>query len=147
MQGTYSYNPACLGEYGKDRMRFELGDTMVGGGQDTCALCDEEYGALIPEGGMPGRQWKLAKLQCLESIMRRFAYEPDTVVGPLSLKLGDRAKLWKDMYDALKKELSAGAAAGDLILALSANPDTGQATRPYFYNGMMSHEETEGQDI
>ena len=79
--------------------------------------------------------------------MRRMAYEPDTKVGPLSLSFGDRAKLWKEMYDALKKELDSGAAAASSVAALVSNPDTGEMTRPYFWNGMMSHEEAEGQDI
>ena len=42
MSATYAYDPSKLAERGKDLMRFELGDTMVEGGQDTCALCDEE---------------------------------------------------------------------------------------------------------
>ena len=39
---AYNYDPAAVAEYGKDRMRFELGDTMVEGGPDTTALTDEE---------------------------------------------------------------------------------------------------------
>jgi len=144
---TYTYLPAKAGVYGKDRMRFELGDVMVEGGAETCALCDEEYAAIIPAKISTLRKWKKAKLKCLESIMRRFAYEPDTKVGPLDLKLGDRAELWKKMYDDLLDELSTTAASGDAILSLAVNPATGDITRPYFYNGMMSHEEAEGQDI
>ena len=45
--GKYTYEPALIGEYGKDRMRFELGDTMVQDGKLTCALCDEEYITLL----------------------------------------------------------------------------------------------------
>ena len=37
---AYNYDPAAVAEYGKDRMRFELGDTMVEGGPDTTALTD-----------------------------------------------------------------------------------------------------------
>lgn len=40
---TYVYDPSKIAENGKDRMRFELGDTMVEGAAETCALCDEEY--------------------------------------------------------------------------------------------------------
>ena len=39
---AYNYDPAAVAVYGKDRMRFELGDTMVEGGPDTTALTDEE---------------------------------------------------------------------------------------------------------
>ena len=105
MPGTYQYEPGNIAEYGKDRMRFELGDVMVEGKEKTCALCDEEYNAVLPEKIPTTRQWKKAKLRCLESIMRKFAFEPDTKVGPLSLSMGERAKLWKEMYEDLKKDL------------------------------------------
>lgn len=147
MPATYQYEPGNIGEYGKDRMRFELGDTMVAGKEQTCALCDEEYMAVIPSGISGERQWKRAKLSCLESIVHKFAYEPDTKVGPLSLSLGERAKLWKEMYDDLKKEVKAGNASAAAVLPLVDNPETGAVTPPYFYAGMMSHEETEGEDI
>ena len=147
MSKSYTYDPVNAGTYGKDRMRFELGDTMVEGGEDTCALCAEEYAAIIPDKVYTKRQWKKLKLRCLESIMHRFAYEPDTKVGPLQLSLTSRAKLWQDMYNALKDELSKSGASSASILLNANNPDTGAITRPYFYNGMMSHEEEEGEDI
>ena len=59
MAKTYTYDPAKINENGKDRMRFELGDIMVEGGADTCALTDEEYNAII--GHYPNK-WKKAKL-------------------------------------------------------------------------------------
>ena len=120
---------------------------MVEGKEKACALCDEEYNAVIPEKVPTARQWKKAKLRCLESIMRKFAFEPDTKVGPLSLSMGERAKLWKEMYEDLKKDLKASAASAEAILPLAENPETGRITPPYFYAGMMSHEETEGEDI
>lgn len=148
MSATYTYDPAAISDYGMDRMRFELGDVMVDGSEKTCALCDEEYRAVIPDGiDSDGIPWKEAKLRCLEAIMRKFAYEPDTKVGPLSLSLGERAKLWKEMHDELKRDLSVSAADVSAILPLSENPETGCITPPYFYAGMMSHEESEGMDI
>ena len=146
MAGTYTYDPGRLTAFGKDRMRFELGDTMVEGREETCALCDEEYTALLGDGVQGARKWKEVKLLCLESILRRFAFEPDTTVGPLSLKLGERARLWKDMHAALKKELDA-MVSPEMVLAQVAHPGTGETTPPYFWNGMMSHEELEGIDI
>lgn len=153
MAATYTYSPANLRDadgklvYGLDLMRFELGDTMVEGGQDTCALCDEEYLAMIPPKIPTERTWKNAKLKCLESIVHRMAFEPDTKDGPVTWYFGARAKLWKDMYEQLKKELASTAASAAPIQMLAQNPDTGAITPPYFYNGMMSHEEAEGQDI
>lgn len=62
-------------------------------------------------------------------------------------RMGERAKLWKEMYEDLKKDLKASAASAEAILPLAENPETGRITPPYFYAGMMSHEETEGEDI
>lgn len=101
---TYSYDSTKIGERGKDRMRFELGDTMVEGGEQTSALSDEEYEAILK--AYPGK-WKKAKLMLIEGIMRRFSYEVDTDVGPLSLSLRQRYEDWKAMYDQLKSEVSA----------------------------------------
>lgn len=38
---TYTYNPEKIGEPGVDRMRFEIGDTMVEGEQESkhCKPC------------------------------------------------------------------------------------------------------------
>lgn len=137
MAATYEYDPSKLSEYGKDRMRFELGDVMTDGKEATCALCDEEYDAIISE--YKKKSWKTAKLHCLESIFRRMAYEPDTTDGPVSLKFGDRAKLWQDMYNKLKDEV----AAEDIDpKAIDANlcPDI-RHRDPYFYLGMMSRKQ------
>ena len=103
-KGTYIYEPENVINPGKDRMRFELGDTMTEGGADTAALTDEEIQAAL---AVHPKSWKRAKLMLLESLCRRFAYEADTKTGPLSLSLGERAKRWKEDYQALKKEVSA----------------------------------------
>ncbi len=128
---VYSYNPSNLGENGVDLMRFELGDTMVEGKEKTCALCDEEYRAIISRN----KKWKKAKLACIESIFRRFSYEPDTTTGSLHYAFGNRAKLWQEEYKTLKKELSQeGISAGAVALQESSGKP------PYFYTGMMSME-------
>ena len=71
---TYTYNPEKIGEPGVDRMRFEIGDTMVEGEQETSALCNEEYEAIIAAR----KTWKRAKLAVLESIMRRYGRTVET---------------------------------------------------------------------
>ena len=78
--GTYSYNPADLKGNTMSRMRFELGDTMVQGAENTCAVTDEEINAAI---------------------------EMYPKTGPLSLSLHERAETWKEAYEALKKEVKA----------------------------------------
>ncbi|MGO5028967.1 hypothetical protein [Candidatus Agathobaculum pullicola] len=47
MASTYTYDPSMITLKGKDQMRFELGDTVIQGGNMTAALCDEEYEAII----------------------------------------------------------------------------------------------------
>lgn len=129
-KGTYTYDPTKIMEKGKDKMRFELGDTMVEGENMTSALTDEEIQAVIDS--YPGR-WKRAKLMCLESICRRFAYEPDTKTGPLEYDLGARAKLWRQDYEALKKEV------GDTDITVPMFGDNGNKKPPYFHTGMMEN--------
>lgn len=129
--GTYTYDPTRLTEMGKDRMRFELGDTMVEGGSETSALTDEEISAALE---CHSSRWKRAKLMLLESLCRRFAYEVDTRTGPLSLELQERAKLWRKDYDDLKKEVSAESA-----VIPGFGPDSAHKP-PYFYTGMQENE-------
>lgn len=130
VKGAYTYEPANIGVQGKDRMRFELGDTMVEGGADTSALADEEIQAAIDT--YP-KSWKRAKLMLLESLCRRFAYEVDTRTGPLHLYMQERAKLWRADYDRLKREVSAepcgipGTAVGK------------PGRPPYFFAGMQQN--------
>lgn len=132
-KGVYTYDTGKIKEFGKDRMRFELGDTMVEGLSDTTALTDEEILAAI--GSYP-KSWKRAKLMLLESLCRRFAYEVDTKTGPLWLYMQERAKLWRADYESLKKEVSAGPC---------SIPGTGNGAGsrpPYFYAGMQHNGRT-----
>ncbi len=130
-KGAYTYEPEKIKELGKDRMRFELGDTMVEGLSDTTALTDEEIQAAIE--AYP-KSWKRAKLMLLESICRRFAYEANTRTGPLTLELHDRAKLWREDYDKLKKEILAESGG----VPLFGGGCSGKL--PYFYTGMQQNE-------
>lgn len=127
MAKSYNYDPSKVKEPGVDRMRFELGDTMVEGGSETSALTDTEIEAVLE---MYPKRWKRAKLALLESICRRFAYEPDTKTGPLSFSFGDRAKLWREDYEKLKKEVALESC------AVPASMAGGSKKPPYFYTGM-----------
>lgn len=136
MSMSYSYEPNNLKEYGKDRMRFELGDTMVEGGSDTTALTDEEIQAALetyPDS------WKRAKLMLIESLFRRFSYEVTTKTGPLTLEMQGRANLWKEEYEKLKKEVKL-----ETISVPNDISATYKAERkpPYFYTGMQQNEGT-----
>ena len=130
-KGAYTYNPANVKEPGTDRMRFELGDVMVDGLSDTTALTDEEIQAAIDT--YP-KSWKRAKLMLLESLCRRFSYEVNTKTGPLTLELQERAKLWREDYEKLKKEVSAESCSIPQFRNASQNKP------PYFYTGMQRNE-------
>ena len=136
-KGVYTYEPGNVTEYGKDRMRFELGDTMVEGAPDTTALTDQEIQAAL--AAYP-KSWKRAKLMLLESLCRRFSYEVNTRTGPLTLELQERAKQWRKDYDALKKE----AAAEACHVPMDAAGGRGQKP-PYFHTGMQRNERTGGR--
>lgn len=130
MAGTYTYDPGMVSEFGKDRMRFELGDTMTEGGADTTALSDEEITAALES--YPGK-WKRSKLMLLETLYRRFSYEVDTKTGPLAFSsMTERAKLWKEEYLSLKKEIKAAS------ISIPKSQDAN--TPPYFYKGMMRND-------
>lgn len=133
MAGSYNYDPAKVTEFGIDRMRFELGDTMVEGNSETSALTDQEIQAALDS--YPN-SWKRAKLFLLESLYRRFSYEVDAKTGPLWLYFQERAKTWKKDYEDLKKE----------IAIESACPPRGAngygKKPPYFYAGMQENERT-----
>ncbi len=128
---SYTYEPENIKNFTKDRMRFELGDTMVEGLSDTTALTDEEIQAAIDS--YP-KSWKRAKLMLLESLCRRFAYEVDTKTGALWLYMQERAKLWRADYDQLKKEV--------LVESCSVPQSSGGRYKkpPYFYSGMQQNE-------
>lgn len=128
MKKTYSYDPVKIGSPGVDRMRFEIGDTMVEGEQETCALSDEEYKAIIEAE----KTWKRAKLAVLESIMHRFGMEVNTTVGPLKLEMQARAEFWRKQYEKLKEEC----AAGTVPTAGKVSPESGKDGGHYFYGGM-----------
>ena len=134
--GSYTYAPGNIGIFGRDRMRFELGDTMVEGLSDTAALTDEEIQAAIE--AYP-KSWKRAKLMLLESLCRRFAYEVDTKTGPLHLYMQERAKLWREDYEKLKKEVSAESCSIPQFRNASQNKP------PYFYTGMQRNEREGGR--
>ena len=100
---TYTYDPTRLSAKGKDRMRFELGDTVIDRGPMTSPLCDQEYEAILAEEP----SWKKAKFRCLQAICMKLSYEVDTSIAGLSYSLNQRAERWQEMLKAAKKEMAA----------------------------------------
>ncbi|MBQ5659070.1 MAG: hypothetical protein IIV02_06055 [Peptococcaceae bacterium] len=101
MAGSFTYNPSKIGENGKDKMRFELGDTLVDGAEITSPLCDEEYEAIIASAG----SWKKAKVELLRAIAMKLSFQPDsTSIDGLSYSFSSRSQRWLDMLAKEEKE-------------------------------------------
>ena len=128
----YTYDPAQITARGKDQMRFELGDTAVGGGADTCALADEEYEAMLA-GAKPGkRAWQGAKLAILDAIVFKLSYQVDTKIDSLSYGLGGRAERFKALRDQVQAETPGGIGAPTMAAGAAQKP-------PYFHIDMMKN--------
>lgn len=126
MEATFTYEPALIGQPGKDKMRFELGDFMVDEPNERY-LSDEEITAVIEAHP---KSWKRAKLALVESLLHRFAYEVDTKSGPVSWSLSQRYKAWKALRDELKAEVE-----GEENMPPLPFPPS-KMRPPYFYEGM-----------
>lgn len=124
---NYSYDPTKISENGLDRMRLELGDTIFNPGELTAALCDEEYIAIIGQY----KNWRKAKLKCLEAILMKFAHQVNVSVDGLSYSFSDRVKFWKQLYDEIKKSAIVALPVAD---ARALNGREGGP--PYFYENM-----------
>lgn len=136
--GTYSYDPGKTTEKGVDRMRLELGDTVLSPGELTGALCNEEYEAIISQN----KRWKKAKIKCLEAILMKYSHQVNVSVDGLSYSFKDRVEFWKQLLAQTKKECSTGVPTAD-PLALNGRIG-GEA---YFYNDMHGNPRKEVPDI
>lgn len=126
MTKTYSYNPSKIEAEGVDQMRFELGDTETKGGEKTCALCDEEYLAVIRSS----QSWNRAKLRCLRAIVMRFAYEVDYCADKMSMALSDRYPRWQAMYEKMTRVVAS---------SCFSNPNSSLDEQHYFNLGMQDN--------
>lgn len=114
-------------------MRFELGDTVVDLAGVTSPLCDEEYNAILSKYG---KNWRKAKLKCLEAILMKLAYEVNTSIDGLSYSLNERYNRWKSMYDEARKQASAISGVPRVGFEGSLMPHGGT---PYFYNDLHAN--------
>lgn len=133
---TYSYNPARLGENGVDKMRLQLGDTLVEGGGETCVLCDEEYTALISGAA----SWRQARISCLKAILAKLAYEVSYSADGLSFSLSDRYQRFADL---LKAESGGRQLPAANPAALGRGRQDGGH---YFYTGMLNNPAAPGSE-
>lgn len=133
---TYSYDPTKITDGGLDQMRFELGDTIIDMEGITSPLCNEEYQAILSKYG---KNWRKAKIKCLEAIVMKLSYEVNTSVAGLSYSLSERYDRWKQMLDDAKKEAKATSLAN---VPRAGNPGSlmPHGGTPYFYNDMQANQ-------
>lgn len=129
---TYTYDPLKIKDRGKDQMRFEIGDTFVEGGSDTCVLSDEEYEGMLSGIADGVMAWKKAKLSILKAILFKLSYQVDTKIDVLQYNFSDRADRWEKLYKDLKEEVSKTASVPIMSTEAMKKP-------PYFYAGMKSN--------
>ncbi len=133
---TYTYDPSKLNDQGLDLMRFEIGDTFVDGGKKTCALCDQEYEAIIAKNP---DSWNNAKYACVCAIVNKLAYQSDYSAGGMSLSLSQRFKQWQELKREMAKQLSSSVPVVDF-----GNIDGSVENLHYFKLGM--HDNATGTD-
>lgn len=132
----FTYNPSEIRSGGKDQMRFELGDTAVEGGAETCALSDEEYTAFLDGQQTDKGTWQTIKLSLVEAILHKFSFQIDTKVDVLTYDFSSRVEHWQNIYDKLKSEVTA-----------NSLPSIGSNTKkpPYFHTSMFENKPPYGK--
>lgn len=131
---SFTYDPTLITAGGVDQMRFELGDTVVDMEGIASPLCDEEYAAIIGKY----KNWRLAKLKCLEAIVMKMSYEVNTSVGGLSYSLDQRYERWKKLLEEDKKIM-----AGIAGVPVAGDPNSliphGLTPTPYYHDDMQAN--------
>ena len=128
---TYSYNPADIAGETVSRARFELGDTQVSGGEETCFLSDEEIAAVI--AATP--RWKRALFRLADAVCMKLSYETDWRNDGTSFNLSQRADRWMKLRDRLEQE--ANKEASIPIAGAVSDSIEGSDGGHYFHRGMQ----------
>lgn len=131
---SFTYDPTKITDGGVDQMRFELGDTVVDMEGIASPLCDEEYDAILDKY----KNWRMAKLKCLEAIVMKMSYEVNTSVGGLSYSLDQRYERWKKLLEEDKKIM-----AGIAGVPVAGDPNSliphGLTPTPYYHDDMQAN--------
>lgn len=131
---SFTYDPTKITDGGVDQMRFELGDTVVDMEGTASPLCDEEYAAILSKY----KNWRMAKLKCLEAIVMKMSYEVNTSIGGLSYSLDQRYERWKKLLEEDKKIM-----AGIAGVPVAGDPNSliphGLTPTPYYHDDMQAN--------
>ena len=132
---TYTYDPVQISkEKTISRARFELGDTMVDGGAESCMLSDEEIKAIIEST----ESWKMTLFKLADAVCLRLSYVTDWKDDGTSFSLNQRAERWMKLRDRLKADADAEVTipvSGAVSDSINNPRDGGH----YFYAGMMEN--------
>lgn len=132
---TYTYDPVQISkEKTISRARFELGDTMVDGGAESCMLSDEEIKAIIEST----ESWKMTLFKLADAVCLRLSYETDWRDDGTQFSLNQRAERWMKLRDRLKADADAEVTipvSGAVSDSINNPRDGGH----YFYAGMMEN--------
>ena len=90
----FSYDPSKIPANGRDRIRFELGDTDSA----NPLLDNAEIDAVI---SVEGGSFYRAAAMCAFTIARKFSREVSYSVGSLRVDLAARARSYREMADVL----------------------------------------------
>lgn len=134
MSVSYTYKPEELSNKGVSRARFELGDTMVDGGAETCMLSDQEIQAVIDSS----KRWKEALYRLADGVCMRLSFETDWKNDGTSFSLSQRADRWIALRDKLKASADISASmptSGAVMDSIKNARDGGH----YFHGGMMEN--------
>lgn len=131
---TYTYDPTMITKVSISRARFELGDTMIDGGAETCMLCDEEIQAIIENTA----SWKVVLYKLADAVCMRLSFETDWRDDGTSFNLNQRAERWMELRDKLKRDAEIACTvpvSGAVNDSINDPRDGGH----YFYGGMMEN--------
>lgn len=128
----YTYDPTDIAGNTVSRARFQLGDILTDGGEDTCFLCDEEIAAIIGSTA----KWPVALYRLADAVCMRLSYETDWRDDGTSFNLDQRADRWMKLRDKLKKD-------ADAVLAVPTSGAVNDSIHSadgghYFYRGMTN---------
>lgn len=131
---TYTYDPTAIAGESVSRVRFELGDVAVGGGEASCFLSDEEIIAILNDTTTP--RWKRKLLRLAEAVCMKLSYETDWRNDGTAFSLSQRADRWMKLRDRLEKEANVEAS----LPISGAVSESIQSTDGghYFHRGMQN---------
>lgn len=126
-----TYDPNAVNQNGKDRIRFELGDTDP----DDAELQDEEIEAILETQSEATVPWLRSAAMLARVVHRRYSRQATFSVGTIKFDYQGRAEQWGKLADSLEVQAGVGIAGASTSAAPSAG-GVAALGENYFYKGM-----------